>query len=228
VVQAETADGKEFRLKPVTDPVLRQAARAVADKLEASRTGIGTAAEKWVPGISALLGLFGLVTIVVARDAASALSWGLRVVMFGLVCLALACAASATISIYRAAFGWPKKINLSSDADVIAVAKEVANQAEIAGKKLRSAVILAAVSTAALLGALGILWLQPAPGATAMALLDFTTPGTGATVLHRCVQIDGVANGMLQVKVIDGGSIDSYAVALTDVLKLVPASCKGK
>ncbi|MEU4522972.1 hypothetical protein AB0F52_30220 [Amycolatopsis sp. NPDC024027] len=227
VVRAQSTNGQTFSLRQVTDPDLRRAARVVSSKLEESRSGITVAAEKWVPGVSALLGLFGLTTIIVARDAVTALPWWLRLVTFVLVCAALACAATATILIYRAAYGWPRKVNLTTNDDVLALAAETSNHAEHAGKKLRTSVALAAISAGTLLGSLGILWLQPTTP-TPMAWLEYTTLQTGPAVQRRCVEITDVVSGQLKIKAIQGGPTEVLTLPLAQVTKFQPTTtCKG-
>lgn len=214
-------------LRPETDPSVGEAANVLADSINDSGATITTVAEKWVPGVSALLGLAGLTTVIVAKDTVSAFDLFWRSAIFILVVVAISTAALATIWIYRAAFGWPKDVRLSSVADVVAAAASVRSRAIDAARKFRASVRLAIASTAALLAALAILWFQPSVPEIPTARITFATPGPGgASASERCVQIVAVAKGVLQAKVLTGGPTDTLSIPVNQLMTLDLASCE--
>ncbi len=138
VGRVHSSDGMTFSVAAEPGPTLHSAAAAVATENESDAVAVAT--ERWVPGVAAMLGLSGLASAVVARDAVSALPWVWALVAYLLVCVTVVAAGGATYLAYRAS-----------------------------ATHLRRAVFLACLSTFTLLVALGVLWLYPSSSAVAAA-----------------------------------------------------------
>lgn len=219
--------GAHFEFSPESDAGLRKAAVVVAKATEDAHATVTAAADKWVPGVAALLGLSGVATAVVARDAVSALSTCWRVSAFALVCLAVLGAAIATVLVYRAAYGWPTSVSLTSAAKVLEAARKLQERASKAASHLKISVSVALAAVIALLAALGIIWLQPNAGTKPTAQIDFTAPGATG-VSHRCAEIVSIIEGVVKIKVITGGPVETVSIPMSSVSKLQSAPCKGK
>lgn len=79
---------------------------------------IQAAAEKWLAGITALVGLFSLTGVATAKDAMTGVDVGWKVVVAVLFVAALGTAARALYLGYTAAYGWPR-------VEVVETAEEI-------------------------------------------------------------------------------------------------------
>ncbi|WP_459982164.1 hypothetical protein [Nocardioides sp. AN3] len=118
-------NANRYTLKPVTAPKLIAAAQLVAKESVTAHGGLQTLAEKWIPGIAAIIGVLGLAGLVVSKDAVDGLDLGWRIGAFALVAFGVMTAVAATVLVYRAAFGWPTQVPLGTDADVLAAAEQL-------------------------------------------------------------------------------------------------------
>ncbi len=216
--------GHRYRLEAVTQPDLVKAATLIAEEgASGERAGLRALAEKWIPGIAAIIGILGLASVVVAKDSVEGLSQGWRGAAFGLVAVAVLAAAGATAFVYRAAFGWPKDMPLETDAQVLAAAREIrARNSKIAGK-IRAAVGLSFASLIALLMALAIFWLQP--DSERPIEVTYTNNGDDVTV---CGKLSSVDDGALLLKITDGAKTTTERIGLATVTDLKQtAKCGG-
>lgn len=76
---------------------------------------VRTTAEKWLPGIAALYGLFGLAGVVVGKDTVGPLRWDGKLLVAVLVLVGLGCTIAAIWFGYKAAFGWPTVVGVDTD-----------------------------------------------------------------------------------------------------------------
>ena len=182
---------------------------------------IKASAEKWIAGVTALFGLFGLGGLVVGKDTVASL--GLRGKIFTGVALlvAVGLAATAVVLAYRAAYGWPKVVNLREDR---ALAEWYEKRQGYAGKAatfLRGSVWFAVGALAALLAAVAFVWYMP--GSTPpMPLVQMTfTNGT-----HPCGDlVNSSADGQLTFQLSDGTTTSERAAEL---IKSVGVTSCGK
>ena len=110
-----------------------------AAALEAD-AGLHTLAEKWIPGLAVITGTFGLAAVVVNKDAVKTLSDFWTIWAYALVVAATLMAVSATILVYRAAFGWPQEVDFRSAASTAAAAESFSSRTVTRGRRLRTAV----------------------------------------------------------------------------------------
>lgn len=213
---------RSYTLEAVTDENLIADATLVAVEAEAAGAGMRTLAEKWIPGIAAILGILGLAGVVVSADAAQGLSLEIRKAIFALVALAVLGGVVATALVYRAAFGWPKNVPLQTDEQVIAAAKEIRDRNTRAGSHIRTAVAWSVGSIVALLVALGLAWLQPE--SVKHMNVTYTEGDSTASV---CGKVGDVKDGKLALEVTDGNRTTTEHVELGSVTKLEPSTGCG-
>lgn len=167
VARPERTDSRaEWHLQLEGRPHVARAVQALrqgpTDRTNAEdRRGVQQVAEKWIPGVAALVGLLGLAGAVIAQDSASALTPGWRWVAYLLVVTAVICAVVATVSAYMAAFGFPASIRWDSEKSIVVAEDRVRNRDRATKVRLLTAVTSAMVALVCLVAALGVLWLAP-------------------------------------------------------------------
>jgi len=219
----KVANENRYGLEPVKEPKLVAAARLVGKESVTTQAGLRTLAEKWIPGIAAIVGVLGLAGLVVSKDAVDGLSQEWRTVAFVLVAMAVVAAVIATVLVYRAAFGWPATVPLGTDAEVLEAAEKLSGDNAAIVKRLRSAVGWSVAAVVALLGALGIFWLQP--DSTRPTKVTFTENDSETTA---CGKITKISNGALHISVTDGAVTTVQVAPLTIVSALEQvADCGG-
>jgi hypothetical protein len=226
VARPQRDDAGLFTLTPVDQPQLVQAAKTVYEASQEAGTGIAVAAGKWIPGVSALTGLFGLASIAFSRDAVDKLSTGWRVTAYILVVAATVLAAAATVVIYRAAFGWPERLQLDREEDVLAAARKIQGRVEVTSTRLKQSVGLAGAALAALLAAIGVLWLQPQSQPSLN--VEYSLSGNTQAPAVRCGTLLGVASGKLRLRVAETTGSTTLIIPVTEVTRLTPVTkCGG-
>jgi hypothetical protein len=203
VAQPRYREDADYDLEPVTQPHLIEAARTVHEGAATTRDGIRLLAEKWIPGFAAITGALGVGAVGLAAPAVVALPLGPRAAIYGLAVAAILAATASSVVAYRAAFGWPKTMPTRNEGDVVRAAAAADAPPEAVAGRLRWALGLAAGALAALLAAVGILWLWPASANPALRVTylegaNLTMPLTG------CGELLGVHQNALQLRV--GGS----------------------
>jgi hypothetical protein len=160
IVATSAADGR-VSLSAPADPALVTAAEALRDAAPRQLGDLRSAAEKWIAGITALYGLFGLAGVVITRDSVAKLTTGWQIAIAASALIAVALAAWSIYWIYRAAYGWPKVHSVRDDDELRAwYAAQLAAPATSAAL-LRAGVRAAGASLAALTFAVGLLWFAP-------------------------------------------------------------------
>jgi len=207
--------GDRYQMQVVAQPDLVDAARLVAEEARAASTGLRTLAEKWIPGLGAITGVLGLAGVVVAKDSVEGLSQAWRIGAFALVATAILAAAGGAALAYRAAFGWPKEVPLTTDAEVLAAARRISTRTGRVATGLRTAVALSFASLAALVAALAIVWLQPDDAGPVM--VTFTDEGDQATV---CGELGEIKDGELELEVTDGARTTTEQIDLETMSSL--------
>jgi hypothetical protein len=216
-------DENKYGLEPVKEPKLIAAARLVAKESVTTQGGLRTLAEKWIPGIAAIVGVLGLAGLVVSQDAVEGLSQQWRAGSFVLVAGAVIAAVIATVLVYRAAFGWPTEMRLGTDAEVLAAADRLSRDNSTIVQRLRTAVGWSVAAVVALLGALAIFWLQP--DSTRPTRVTYTEGGAETIA---CGKLGKISDGALRIKVNVGNTSTTRSVPLSSVTALEQvADCGG-
>ena len=160
-IVASSSAGGRVSLSALVDPTLVTAAEALRDAAPRQLGDLRSAAEKWIAGITALYGLFGLAGVVITRDSVAKLTTGWQIAIAASALVAVALAAWSIYWIYRAAYGWPKTRSVRDDDELRAwCAAQLAAPAASAAL-LRAGVRAAGASLAALTLTVGLLWFAP-------------------------------------------------------------------
>lgn len=166
------ADDKTVRLSPLTDPTLVAAAQALRDAAPRQLTELRGAAGKWIAGVTALYGLFGLAGISITRNTVASLAVGWQIGIAVSAVAAIALAGLAIYWIYRAAYGWPTVRSVRNDDELREWYSAQLSAPAACGAFLRTGVRTAAASLAVLAVTTGLLWF--APGSPASPLVRVT------------------------------------------------------
>jgi hypothetical protein len=208
---------------PEDDAAVQQATEIVAAAVHDSRSGVRAAAEKWIPGIAAISGLFGLASIVTAKDSIDALTLTTRVVAFVLIGASVILAAVASVLGYAAAFGWPTTLTLNSPDAVRRAADWIAASTQRTARRLRFAVAAGVVSLLLLLTALGLIWVHPREPDRVTV-----TVGPDGREQTACGELVSVQDWMLTLKITDGNTTREVPYRLSDITGLALSShCGG-
>ena len=157
---------------------------------------IQASAEKWIAGVTALFGLFGLGGLVVGKDTVASLGPTGKILTGVALLVAVGLAAMAVVFSYRAAYGWPKVVNLEEDQALAAWYKKRQGYAGRAATFLRVSVWFAGGALAALLTAVGFVWYLP--GSTPITPLVQLTLSNGT---HPCGElVNSSTNGHLTIQ----------------------------
>ena len=141
---------------------------------------IKASAEKWIAGVTALFSLFGLSGLIVAKDTVASLGT-LGKVLTGVALLAaIALAAAAIVLSYRAAYGWPKVVDLRQDDALRKWFEDRQAYASRAAGFLQQSVVLALGALAALLLAVAFVWFLPGSGTPEPLVKMTLTDGSSA------------------------------------------------
>ncbi|MDQ2943662.1 MAG: hypothetical protein M3R21_08345 [Candidatus Dormibacteraeota bacterium] len=148
-------------LIPAPDQGLAAAASALDSASRDELTAVRGWAEKWLPAVAALYGLFGLASIVVGKDALEHVPTLGRVVVAVLVILGLGSTTGAIWFGYRAAFGWMTLQKVENDADLEKWYLQRRAAIAAAPPNLGRALIGAGAALALLMLAVGVIWFWP-------------------------------------------------------------------
>ncbi|MFI5529953.1 hypothetical protein ACIA8O_15565 [Kitasatospora sp. NPDC051853] len=161
VVTIVRAEGLKASVRVAQDPNLLPALREAQEigRTEAAR--IRSSAEKWIAGVSALLGLFGLTGVVVGKDAFTGLDAAARWVAGGATLLALGLAAAAVVCSYKAAYPFPVEVDIGNDQRLALWFAGRRRHLRKSVGNLRMGVALSLMSLAALVAAVACLWFWP-------------------------------------------------------------------
>lgn len=105
--RVEHRGGRRYTLAVETDLALLPQARALDEAARSESLRARTMAEKWVGGVTALLGLLSVSSVITGATASKAVRSDLRWLVFAVAVLAIGTAAVALVFAYRAAFGAP-------------------------------------------------------------------------------------------------------------------------
>jgi len=138
------------------------AAEALNAATATQLTDVRGAVEKWLPGLAALYGLFGLAGIVSARSNVGKLAVGEKWAVAAFALVGLGATIVSIICGYRAAYGWPRTVNVMTNEQLQDWYEERNSRAGKAIGLFRTALVWALIALIALLLAAGTLWVWPA------------------------------------------------------------------
>jgi hypothetical protein len=182
--------------QPSADPRVTEAAQALQAEGPKQLSDIRAAAEKWIGGVTALFGLFGLAGLVTSRSTLTSLGTDWKVIIAIGVVVAAGLAGVAIYRIYRAAYGWPVTRPVDNDQELLAwyATQEAAPRVQAA--YLRDGVRAAGGALAVLIVTTGLLLLAPPETPTVPFVQVTLTDGSqvcgtllpatpGATLIRR-------------------------------------------
>lgn len=152
----------DYTLSPAADDSLLAEATALNDAVAKQDTAVQSSAEKWLAGITALYGLFGLTGVAVGKDSVSQLSTGGKLGVAGAGLAGLTLAALAVVAGYKAAYGWPVVTRILDDEQLKEWARKRDQYSRTAAGLLQRAVLFAVLSLGALVVATALIWFLPA------------------------------------------------------------------
>lgn len=187
-----------------------------------------SAAEKWLEGITALYGLFGLAGVALGKDAVKDLSTISKAAVAAAVVIGLAATLRAVVLGYKAAFGWPVPVDVSDDAKLRAWFESHRDNAKDSAENLRRAVRAAVTAVGALFLAVGVIWFGPsARPVPSLVKVDYADPGNLATAGTLCGELaDTAAESTVAVRVRRPSEESTEVVSGAWVKSITPvASC---
>lgn len=220
-------DGDGRKLIPAPDEALAGAASALEQATRDEMTAVRGWAEKWLPGVAALYGLFGLAGVVLGKDAFKGIG------PFGLIVAALAIAAGLICTVaaiwfgYRAAFGWMSARSVATDAELEEWYRQRRAAVVTAPAHLRNSVIAASGALVLLLVAVGVIWFWPTSD-PASPLIDvaYNADGNAATPATVCGKLLASSEGTITVQATVGTAKQSVVINSPWVTGLTPkATC---
>jgi len=150
-------------------------------------------AEKWVGGVTALLGLLSVSGIVTGANAPTAVRADLSWLIFTTAALALAFAAAAFIFAYLAAFGSPRNTPVRNQSEQDLWFKRLRSTGARTMRLLKISIVLTLVSLLFAFAVAGLLWFLPREKAPAQC----TVQGHGSCqVIGHSVQQPSSALGL--------------------------------
>ena len=168
-----TKTSSEVTIAPAADTSIFPAADALAKEAEQQDALLRASAEKWIAGVTALLGLFGLAGLVVNKDTLRALPDAYLIAAAVLLGLALMSAVMAIIKSYKAAYGWPRVVDVSDDAKLASWFKDRRARLGVAASALQNGVKFSIGAISLLFACVGVIIF--APSASAKPLVAVTT-----------------------------------------------------
>ena len=206
----------------------REDARVIRNAVDAAEAGIGVVSEKWLPGVAALTGIFSISTAVVSGGSTSNLSTPVSIIAFVLLVLAIGCATSALVLGYRAAYGWPRALDVSTTEQQARAASKIRKRKDNARSQLKWAVALAGAAIVSLLVALGLVWFKPgaAPPPTSVRVTFHPADLPGATT-ERCGELLGSDPGRLRLSFPPAAESGILTIPMDWVQRIEPATCEG-
>lgn len=157
-----TSVGRDQRVMAAADESLLGAAQAARQVAADEETRLRSSAEKWIGAITALIGLFGLSGVLTGANAFANLPGIARLIAGIAAGAAFLAGGRAIVLSYRAAYGWPVDVDVSTDAKLQAWYTQRRNRLTVAVSDFKTAVYFAAAAAVFLAVAVGCIWFWPA------------------------------------------------------------------
>lgn len=204
-------------LPAVPGPALALARKTLDDAGPQQLIDLRGAAEKWIGGVTALFGLFGLVGVIFTRSTMAGLGTWWQVGVGIAATMSVGIAGRAVYWIYRAAYGWPVTRLVSTDDEVLAWYQGRQAAPRLQASYMRNGVRAAAWALAVLVVAVGLLWF--APQQPAAAPLVQATLHNGSRVCGTLLPAS--ASGAPQIRRASDGT--AVSVPLRSIVSLTAA-----
>jgi hypothetical protein len=216
-------EGDQFTVEPAAVDMIQAAnelARVGATQVDALRAS----AEKWLGGVTAILGLLGIAGVAVGKDGVASLATAPKVAAgFAIGCAVIA-AAFAIVRGYEAAYGWPRPADVSSDDLLREWFRQWSGRAVAAGGKLKQSIVASVVALGLLATTVGIIWFGASAAApTAKVTVDYNENSDAGRPGSVCGVLVASERPELRVKITDGPTARTQIVPVSWVTKVAPA-----
>lgn len=190
--------------------------RAASDEVSRVRTS----AEKWLPGITALYGLFGLAGIALGKEAVLGLASAGKATLALFIALGLASTAYAIWWGYRAAFGWYEIVGVDTDEKLQNWYARRREGVLTAPKNLQKSIMAAMGGLACLLVAVFVIWFWPTKSPTGPNVtLTYRSAGSNEEA-SVCGKLKGLAEDSYTVSVSSPSRSDPVKIPRDSVEKI--------
>jgi hypothetical protein len=143
------------------DLTMIQAAQALHEASKDQVTRVRAAAEKWIAGITAMLGLFSLSGVVFGKDSFAGLPGPAVFIAAAAAVVAIVAAGVALHLIYSAAYGWPVVTDLDDDEKLLSWYEQQRDAPKTISHSLRTGVRTAGIAVSCLVAASLTIWIWP-------------------------------------------------------------------
>jgi hypothetical protein len=161
---AVIADDGTVSLAPPSasaDPTLEAAARALIEAGPKQLADVRNAAEKWIGGVAALFGIFGVAGLVSTRSTLTDLASGWQAAIGLAAAVSVGLAGLAVYWIYRAAYGWPVTSPINNDEELLAWYASQQSAPRAQAGFMKDGVRAAGGALVMLIITAGLLWYAP-------------------------------------------------------------------
>jgi hypothetical protein len=161
---AVIADDGAVTLAPPSasaDPTLEAAARELIAAGPKQLADVRAAAEKWIGGVTALFGIFGVAIVVSTRSTLTNLPSGWQAVIGIAAAASVGLAGLAVYWIYRAAYGWPVTYPINNDEELLAWYTSQQSAPRAQAGFMKDGVRAAGGALAMLVVTVGLMWYAP-------------------------------------------------------------------
>lgn len=147
---------------PAPGPDLVAAAEALRDETAPKQlSDLRSAADKWIGGVTALFGLFGLAGVTITRNTVTGLGTSWQVGIGIAAAVAIALAGLSVYLTYRAAYGWPETYPITNDAELLRWYRARQAAPRVQAEFLKNGVRAACGALVVLVVTVGLLWFAP-------------------------------------------------------------------
>jgi hypothetical protein len=212
-------------------PALNALDEATSDEL----TSVRATAGKWLPGITALYGLFGLAGVLVGKTSVQGLPTPGKVAVAAAVALGLASTIAAVLFGYRAAYGWAKVADVADDQKLNEWYRQRRTAALTAPRQLRLAICFSLAAVVLLLVGVGALWFWPTASATpptvkvtyqATVKVTYQAETSGRATQFVCKILVNLSGNGVEVQPTNGSASTTVVITTPEIKSIASgASC---
>jgi hypothetical protein len=170
--RVEHHEDDTYTLAVETDLSLLPRARALDDAQRSDAERARTQAEKWVGGLTALLGLLSVAGIVTGATTPMTVRADLRWIIFAVAMLALALAAVALVLAYQAAFGSLRNVQVRNRAEEERWYRRFRATGPRTVRQMKTSIVLTLVSLLFAFAVAGLVWFLPREKAPAQCTVQ--------------------------------------------------------
>jgi hypothetical protein len=224
-----TRETGSWKMRAGGDESLLPALNALDEATSDELTMVRATAGKWLPGITALYGLFGLAGVLVGKTSVQGLPTPGKVAVAVAVVLGLASTIVAVLSGYRAAYGWAKVTSIADDKKLAQWYSQRRRAILTALGQLRCAISFSMAAVALLLVGVGFLWFwPPASAASPTVKVIYQAGEEGEATQFACGTLVNISANDLEVQLASGSASRSVVITTARIRAISwVKSCPG-